>query len=341
LQSEQNDSSKEECDAGDSIGRRSGREKENSGEASSRKTSGAGGGSASSASGSSLSGGGGGNGNGGSDNNEDEDPDDDEEEEVDVDEETSEDENEEDSDGLDEVGVGAGHDEAGAQPDGADAQHDGADAHHDGADARHGGADAQHDGADAQHDGADAQHGGAVAQHGGAVAQHGGADPQHGGADPQHRGVDAQLDGGLAAGLQQAGAQEPGNWLSYESLMNETFPSKSKGVYLAAYREFEIYLKSCNKFEPNVVPTETMLLNYFHHLKNVKFWKATTIWSTYSRLNGVLKRRFKISLKNLPSITDLLKSFEVGHRVKKSNVFTPQQELLFILYVLSFIISLR
>ena len=312
LQSEQIESSKEECDAGDSIGRRSGRGKENSGGASSRKNAGAGGGSASSASGSSLSGGGGVDGNGGSDNNgssDDEDPDDDEEEEVDVEEETSEDENEEESDDPDD----AQHDGAGAQLDGADAQHDGA--------------GAQHDGADAQHDGADARHDGAGGRHGGADAGHGGADAQHGGADAQHLGGDAQHDGGLAAGLQQAGAHVPGNWLSYESLMNETFPSKSKGVYLAAYREFEIYLKSCNKFEPNVVPTETMLLNYFHHLKTVKFWKATTIWSTYSRLNGVLKRRFKISLKNFPSITDLLKSFEVGHRVKKSNVFTPQQEI--------------
>ncbi len=319
LQSEQIESSKEECDAGDSIGRRSGRGKENSGGASSRKNAGAGGGSASSASGSSLSGGGGVDGNGGSDNNgssDDEDPDDDEEEEVDVEEETSEDENEEESDDPDD----AQHDGAGAQLDGADAQHDGAGAQHDRA-------DAQHDGADARHDGAGGRHGGADAGHGGADAQHGGADAQHGGADAQHLGGDAQHDGGLAAGLQQAGAHVPGNWLSYESLMNETFPSKSKGVYLAAYREFEIYLKSCNKFEPNVVPTETMLLNYFHHLKTVKFWKATTIWSTYSRLNGVLKRRFKISLKNFPSITDLLKSFEVGHRVKKSNVFTPQQEI--------------
>jgi len=312
LQSEQIESSKEECDAGDSIGRRSGRGKENAGGASSRKNAGAGGGSASSASGSSLSSGGGVDGNGGSDNNgssDDEDPDDDEEEEVDVEEETSEDENEEESDDPDD----AQHDGAGAQLDGADAQHDGA--------------GAQHDGADAQHDGADARHDGAGGRHGGADAGHGGADAQHGGADAQHLGGDAQHDGGLAAGLQQAGAHVPGNWLSYESLMNETFPSKSKGVYLAAYREFEIYLKSCNKFEPNVVPTETMLLNYFHHLKTVKFWKATTIWSTYSRLNGVLKRRFKISLKNFPSITDLLKSFEVGHRVKKSNVFTPQQEI--------------
>jgi hypothetical protein len=69
-----------------------------------------------------------------------------------------------------------------------------------------------------------------------------------------------------------------------------------------------------------------MILNYFHYLKTEKFWAATSIWSTYSRLNGVFKRRFNFSLKKYPGITDLLKSYEVGHRVKKANVFTPQQE---------------
>jgi hypothetical protein len=112
--------------------------------------------------------------------------------------------------------------------------------------------------------------------------------------------------------------------------MKETYPSKSKEVYLSAYRQFEIFLKSEKQFVPNVVPTETMLLNYFKYLRNVKGWVATTIWSQYSRLNGVLKRRFSTSLKQFPSVTDLLKSFEAGHRVKKASVFSPQQEIIFV-----------
>jgi hypothetical protein len=107
--------------------------------------------------------------------------------------------------------------------------------------------------------------------------------------------------------------------------MKETYPAKSKDVYLSAYRNFELFLKSENQFAPNVAPTETMLLNYFRYLKSVKQWQATSIWSHYARLNGVLKRRFHTSLKLYPSLTDMLKSFEVGHRVKKASVFTPQQ----------------
>jgi hypothetical protein len=123
--------------------------------------------------------------------------------------------------------------------------------------------------------------------------------------------------------------------------MNETYPAKSKGVYLAAYRNLEIFLKSENLFESNVMPTEHMILNYFHHLKTKKKFGATTIWSIYSRLNGVIKRRFHISLKDFPSMTNLLKSYEVGHRVKKANVFTPQQEsLIYIMHLVLYLISM-
>ncbi len=79
------------------------------------------------------------------------------------------------------------------------------------------------------------------------------------------------------------------NWMSFESLMEETYPSKSKEIYLSEFRDFELFLKSENQYAPNVVPTETMLLNYFRYLKTVKRWVATSIWSQYSRINGVLK----------------------------------------------------
>ncbi len=129
-----------------------------------------------------------------------------------------------------------------------------------------------------------------------------------------------------APGSPRGGAQGKKNWLSFDSLMEETYPAKSKEVYLKAYKNFELYLKSAKEFVPDVAPTQTQLLNYFHHLKTVHFWQATSIWSQYSRLNGVLKRRFNLSLKEFPNLTNLLKSYEVGQRVTKATVFTPQQE---------------
>ena len=119
-----------------------------------------------------------------------------------------------------------------------------------------------------------------------------------------------------------------GNWKSLSALMSETFPVKSKAVYLAAYKDFESYLKSKNMWVADVCPSELGMLSYFHHLKTSKRFVSTSIWSQYSRINAVLKRRFGVGMKQYPRIQDLLKSFEAGHRVKKSSIFTPQQALI-------------
>jgi len=145
------------------------------------------------------------------------------------------------------------------------------------------------------------------------------------GVGPNGVGAENGGDLGVVGQAPNLNPQQPGNWLTFDQLMNETYPAKSKEIYLAAYRKFEIFLKSEKQYEPNLVPTEEMLLNYFHHLKTVQKQQPTSIWSIYSRLNGVLKRKFRVSLKTFPNVTNLLKSYEVGHRVKKANVFTPQQ----------------
>jgi hypothetical protein len=129
-----------------------------------------------------------------------------------------------------------------------------------------------------------------------------------------------------------------GNWHTFQSLMSETFPAKSKTLYLDAYSKFEGFLKSENRFVPEVVPSEISFLNYFCFLKNVKFWASTTIWSHYSRLNAVIKRKFGTSLNSIPSITDLLKSYSAGYRLKKSSVFTPQQARLLLYYLVAYML---
>ncbi len=44
------------------------------------------------------------------------------------------------------------------------------------------------------------------------------------------------------------------NWHSYEVLMTDTYPAKSKTLYLEAFSNFEQYFKREKKFVPNVVP---------------------------------------------------------------------------------------
>ena len=116
-----------------------------------------------------------------------------------------------------------------------------------------------------------------------------------------------------------------GKWLTYDELMLDSYPAKSKIIYLKAYKTFERYLKSQKQFVQNAVPSEIQILNYFHYLKNEKHLAPTTLWSTYSRVNACVKRLFGFSLKTYVRVTDVLKSYESGYKVKKASIFTPQE----------------
>jgi hypothetical protein len=139
---------------------------------------------------------------------------------------------------------------------------------------------------------------------------------------------DAGVDNEDVAPVEADGADDPvrqGKWLTYSDLMVDSYPSKSKVVYLKAYKDFERYLKSMKKFVPNAEPTEEQVLNYFHHLRHVKKFAPTTLWSTYARINACVKRLYGFSLKKYVRVSDVLKSYETGYTVKKASTFTPGQ----------------
>jgi hypothetical protein len=114
-------------------------------------------------------------------------------------------------------------------------------------------------------------------------------------------------------------------WLSYADLMSESYPAKSKVVYLKAFKEFERYLKGQNQWQPNTVPSDLQVMNYFHHLRKVLKWAPTTLWSTYARINAVMKRVYGVSLNSYSRVSDVLKSYDSGHTIKQAGIFTPQQ----------------
>lgn len=139
---------------------------------------------------------------------------------------------------------------------------------------------------------------------------------------------DAGVDNEDVAPVEADGADDPvrqGKWLTYSDLMVDSYPSKSKVVYLKAYKDFERYLKSMKKFVPNARPTEEQVLNYFHHLRHDKHFAPTTLWSTYARINACVKRLYGFSLKEHVRVSDVLKSYETGYTVKKASTFTPGQ----------------
>ena len=120
-------------------------------------------------------------------------------------------------------------------------------------------------------------------------------------------------------------SSEGKSWFSISELMADTFPVKSRIVYLKAYKSFERFLKAKNQFVSGVPPTEEQVLNYFHYLRFDCKWAPTTMWSTYARVNACVKRMYGFSLKSFVRVSEALKSFESGHKVKKASIFTPQQ----------------
>jgi hypothetical protein len=124
----------------------------------------------------------------------------------------------------------------------------------------------------------------------------------------------------------QAYVKGNGVWMSYKDLMATSYPAKSCKVYLAAYISLEGYLKSIGQFDSEVAPDQLSILNYFHHLRTVKKWGATTLWSHFSRVNAVMKRSWGVNLTSYPRVTDLLKSYETGQKIKKASVFSPQED---------------
>jgi len=65
----------------------------------------------------------------------------------------------------------------------------------------------------------------------------------------------------------RTGAEGNAKWLSYTDLMMDSYPPKSKMIYLKAYKMFERYLKSQKQFVPNVFPKDVQILNSVTQLR--------------------------------------------------------------------------
>ena len=107
--------------------------------------------------------------------------------------------------------------------------------------------------------------------------------------------------------------------------MADSYPAKSRIVYLKAFKQYEQFLKSRNQFVADAPPTEIQMLNYFHYLRQDRKWAPTTLWSHYARINACIKRKFGFSMKTFVRVSDALKSYESGHHVKKAAIFSPQE----------------
>ena len=98
-------------------------------------------------------------------------------------------------------------------------------------------------------------------------------------------------------------------------------PSKRK--YLKVWCEFKERAVNSGEFEERM-PTEDEFAEYFRYLRLEKKLSSSTLWTTYSIVNAVVKGKYGERLQKYPRLTTLLKSFDTDTK-KKAAVFEMEE----------------
>ena len=69
---------------------------------------------------------------------------------------------------------------------------------------------------------------------------------------------------------------------------------------------------------------EDEFVDYYQRLRLKMKLSSSTLWTTYSIINAVVKGKFGEGLQKYPCLTTLLKSFETGNK-KKAAVFDMEE----------------
>jgi hypothetical protein len=87
----------------------------------------------------------------------------------------------------------------------------------------------------------------------------------------------------------------------------EQFNKNSLKAYKRPWAQF-VEFNSEFDFEAGF-PGEEVFTKYFKYLREEKKVASSTLWTTYSYLNSILKRKYSAKLQQFPRLTMLLKGF--------------------------------
>lgn len=93
---------------------------------------------------------------------------------------------------------------------------------------------------------------------------------------------------------------------------------KSKKAYVKLWMDFKQFSVTYNSEEGP--PGEDIIIEFFKHLRLVKNSASTSMWTFYSYLNSVLKRKYNFQLQSLPRVKMLLLGYETDIK-KKAAIF--------------------
>ena len=71
----------------------------------------------------------------------------------------------------------------------------------------------------------------------------------------------------------------------------------------------------------NIPWTEDDFIRFFHYMRESRRYKASSMWTTYSRLNNSFQSLTGQSLQQWPRLKMLLKQYESGYERKTANIF--------------------
>jgi hypothetical protein len=106
----------------------------------------------------------------------------------------------------------------------------------------------------------------------------------------------------------------------------QSISEKSRKTYIKAWKKFVIHIGR----QDGTQPTEEDLLDYFRFLKREKKLAGSTLWTTFSRINGLHIRLFGTRLQQWPRIKQDLQAYQQGEGVKQSLIFTHEEILQFL-----------
>ena len=89
---------------------------------------------------------------------------------------------------------------------------------------------------------------------------------------------------------------------------------KTREAYQKSWQQFKDLNPEC-KFEEGP-PGEDVILNFFKHLRGVKKVASSSMWTLYSYINSVMKRKYSVKLQELPRVTLYIKGLEVDTKKK-------------------------
>jgi integrase len=98
----------------------------------------------------------------------------------------------------------------------------------------------------------------------------------------------------------------------------EQIKPKSRKAYVKCWKEFKELNPEIN-FEEGP-PGEEAIVNFFKHLRTKKKVASSSIWTLYSYINSVFKRKYGFKLQELPRVTLFIKGLEVDTK-KKAAIF--------------------